>query len=516
MDNTKCNEWKLNKNINPVTKRKIKTQGAIYKNLEKICNNENNDYLCNEWKLNKNINPVTKRKIKKEGSIYKNLENLCKDKKSSILSNPSLIDSSISYSVISSKNKLLKEQIINIIEVRRKKNLLIINKFLNENFNIESDNNCLSIKHNDIYINNIIKLNNIIGMGAYGIVYLLNYNNKYDNKIINYVIKLTIMHRNENLHEIRILEYLTKYALDYEFPHFPMTYDILHCDRNNLNKLLKYKIEDISYEVFQQLKKKNGDLLFIINEYVDGGDLKNYNREINRIFNYDYIKKKFLNAISQILISMMFYHKIVNSSHGDIHQHNVLNHLTIPGGYFHYKLYDKDYYIENIGYIWIIWDFGLSVPFDNSYDVNKMREQELSRHIFNYLKHKKEMSDLTFYLGSKLDKYDYLYDENNKRHIIKRNNILFDLKFFCNMSDDYCIYQYYIDYNNFSKYKFINDLVNTINTDVVYKCLKMNLTSYDLPIMQKLIINWMVKMDLLLTKIPPNSNIINKDKPYIL
>ena len=359
-------------------------------------------------------------------------------------------------------------------------------------------------------------MNNIIGMGAYGIVYLLNYNNKYDNKIINYVIKLTIMHRNENLHEIRILEYLTKYALDYEFPHFPMTYDILHCDRNNLNKLLKYKIEDISYEVFQQLKKKNGDLLFIINEYVDGGDLKNYNREINRIFNYDYIKKKFLNAISQILISMMFYHKIVNSSHGDIHQHNVLNHLTIPGGYFHYKLYDKDYYIENIGYIWIIWDFGLSVPFDNSYDVNKMREQELSRHIFNYLKHKKEMSDLTFYLGSKLDKYDYLYDENNKRHIIKRNNILFDLKFFCNMSDDYCIYQYYIDYNNFSKYKFINDLVNTINTDVVYKCLKMNLTSYDLPIMQKLIINWMVKMDLLLTKIPPNSNIINKDKPYIL
>ena len=34
--------------------------------------------------------------------------------------------------------------------------------------------------------------------------------------------------------------------------------------------------------------------------------------------------------------------------------------------------------------------------------------------------------------------------------------------------------------------------------------------------MQKLIIEWMVKMKLLLTSIPPNSEIINKDNPYVL
>jgi hypothetical protein len=35
MSNTLCNEWNLNRNINPITKRKIKSEGAIYKNLLK-------------------------------------------------------------------------------------------------------------------------------------------------------------------------------------------------------------------------------------------------------------------------------------------------------------------------------------------------------------------------------------------------------------------------------------------------------------------------------------------------
>ena len=530
MNINKCDEWRLNKNINPITKRKIKFQGSIYKKIEKICSINSKNYdnnKCDEWLLNKNINPITKRKIKIGGPIYKYYENLCNEKQilSVIISSKSssLINSSISYSIVSSSNKLLKDQIINIIKVRRKKNLLIINKFLNEKFNINKDNNCLTVKNNKIYINNILRLKNIIGIGGYGIVYLMKYLNEYDeekrNKIIEYVIKLTILKKNENIHEIRILEFLTKYALDYEFPHFPITYDILSCNRSNINKLLENDIEDIDYDVFEKLSKKNGDLLFIINEYANGGDLRYYNKQINENFNYENVKNKFSNAIAQILISMMFYHKIVNSSHGDLHQHNVLNHLTVPGGYFHYKLYDKDYYIENIGYIWVIWDFGLSVPFNNSYEINKKREQQLKTHIFNYLKNKKEISDLTFYFGSYIDKFDYLYDENNKRHIIKRDNILFDLKFFCNINDDYCIYKYYIKYvgyNQTIKLKFINDLINTINTDVVYKCLKLNLTSNDLPIMQKLIIEWMVKMNLLLTKIPSNSNIINKDTPYVL
>jgi len=542
-NDNKCNEWNLNKNVNPITKRKIKIDGSIYKKLELLCKNINKDNKCNEWKLNKNVNPITKRKIKIGGPIYKYYENLCFEndtivslikssinKKSSYnsslsssnssSSSSSLIDSSLSYSVISSNNKTVKDEIIDIIKVKRKKNLLIINKFLNEKFNLKNDNNCLTIKDNRIYINNILRLKKIIGIGSYGIAYLMDYDNKYDNDIINYVIKLTVLKKYENIHEIRILELLTKYAIDYEFPHFPITYDILSCNRSNINKLLEDDIDDIEYFISKLLDRNNGDILFIINEYANGGDLRTFNKKINANTTYENIetiKNNFCNALAQILIGMMFYHKIVNSSHGDLHQHNVLNHITIPGGYFHYKLYGKDYYIENIGHIWVIWDFGFAVPFDNINIINKNREQQLKTHIFNYLKNKNEPSDLTNYFGNKFMTNDktYLYNKDKNKHIIKRDNILYDLKFFCDLNYDYCIYRYYVETPN-KNYKFIKDLVDTINTDVVYKCIDLDLTSDELPTMQKLIIDWMVKMNLLLTEIPPNSKIINKDNPYVL
>jgi hypothetical protein len=148
------------------------------------------------------------------------------------------------------------------------------------------------------------------------------------------------------------------------------------------------------------------------------------------------------------------------------------------------------------------------------------REQELKKHIFKYLINKEETQDIKYYLGTKISKYkyDYFYDENRKVVKIYRNNILFDLKFFNDLMDKYCIYRAFIKDNNdkISTYKFINDLVKTINTDVVYKCIKLKLSSDDLPIMQKIMIEWMVKMNLLLTSIPPNSTIINEGNSYIL
>jgi len=532
MDLTKCKDWILNKNVNPITKRKIKTDGIVYKKLKNLCNNDNdNNDICSKWKLNKNINPITKRKIKTYGPIYKYYQNLCNQNKilsilSSFNSSSSsgnnnssssiIIDSSLSYSITKSKNNELLEKFINIIKFKRKKNLLLINSFLNEKFNISGNNNCLTVKNNRIFINDILKLKNVIGSGSYGIVYLMDYLNKIDNEIIKYVIKLTVLKKHDPQHEIRILEFLTKYALDHEFPHFPITYDILSCNRNKRKKLIEKNIDDIQYHLFEKLKKNNGEILFIINEYFNGGDFGTYNKLNIRKYGYDQLKIKTLNAISQILIAILFYHKKVNSSHGDIHSYNVLNHLTKSGGFFHYKLYDKDYYIENLGHIWVLWDFGFSVPFDNSLEINMKREKELKNHIFKYLINKKEPEKIKYYLGTRMKKFDYFYDEFDNEFEIFRNNILFDLKFFNDLNDKYCIYRAFIRDDKISNYKFINELVNTLNTDVVYKCLKLKLKSYDLPIMQKMIIGWMVKMNLLLTSIPPKSVIINEGNPYVL
>ena len=67
----------------------------------------------------------------------------------------------------------------------------------------------------------------------------------------------------------------------------------------------------------------------------------------------------------------MFFHKYINAFHNDAHAGNFLYHRIKPGGYFHYNIYGQDFYLENIGYLWVIWDFGLIQPFSNSKLINK-------------------------------------------------------------------------------------------------------------------------------------------------
>ena len=70
--------------------------------------------------------------------------------------------------------------------------------------------------------------------------------------------------------------------------------------------------------------------------------------------------------MTQIFISIMFFHYYTNSHHNDAHSGNFLYHKIKPGGYFHYNIYGKDYYLENIGYLWVIWDFGLATHFSKT------------------------------------------------------------------------------------------------------------------------------------------------------
>ena len=66
----------------------------------------------------------------------------------------------------------------------------------------------------------------------------------------------------------------------------------------------------------------------------------------------------------------MFFHKYINAHHRDAHAGNFLYHKVKPGGYFHYNIYGQDFYLENIGFLWVIWDFGLIQPFSNSNLIN--------------------------------------------------------------------------------------------------------------------------------------------------
>ena len=51
--------------------------------------------------------------------------------------------------------------------------------------------------------------------------------------------------------------------------------------------------------------------------------------------------------------------------HSNSHWGNFLYHKIKPGGYIHYKIEGRDYYLENVGYLWVIWGFGLATSLTN-------------------------------------------------------------------------------------------------------------------------------------------------------
>ena len=72
-----CNLWIANKNINPLTNRKITSKSPIYKKFEKICfENKTKDIynivndFCSSIKIPANIN-------EKDVEIYDKINNLC-------------------------------------------------------------------------------------------------------------------------------------------------------------------------------------------------------------------------------------------------------------------------------------------------------------------------------------------------------------------------------------------------------------------------------------------------------
>ena len=395
-----CDLWLKNKTINPATSRKIKENGPIFKELEKKCLPKQQKKetkltekdLCDIWLKNKTINPTTLRKIKENGPIFKELEKKClvksepklesksfksepksfKSSSKSFKSAPEEFMSSNAKKIAAAKkiHKLFVPYInrtsVNIID--RINYYIIIKKYL---LSIKETKNCVRLYNIDpitkkpVYrLGNKIILDKQIGsISAFGIAFLshfksnIKYGTKFD-KLNKFAVKITNQGK-ENKKEVKVLEDLTKLVIDFKCPHFPISYGSLRCNNsrvksNNPDEHSIVKDKHKVKQLFPELINKNKSLLIQLNELASG-DLR-YNLLNN-------ISKDKLNIITQILLSIMFFHNYTKSNHCDTHSGNFLYHKIKPGGYLHYNIYGKDYYLENQGYLWVIWDFGLIEPF---------------------------------------------------------------------------------------------------------------------------------------------------------
>jgi hypothetical protein len=423
-----CDKWLKNKTINPETSRKIKENGTIYKKLQKKCSLNplkplNQQEICDKWLKNKTINPATSRKIKENGPVFKELQKKCKEKSIEPI-NSEMRKIKAAKKIHKLFIPYIKRTSINLID--RINYFIIMKKHL---LSIKEKNNCLRLYNYDpknrqpfYRIGNKIILDKRIGTpSAYGIVYLshfksnIKYGTKFD-RLNKFAVKITNQ-SNDNKKELEILKDLTKIVIELKCPHFPISFGSLKCDStiksNNPDEYSIVKNKHNNKNHFPELITRNKLLLIQLNELA-AGDLHSILIAGN--------KPDFYNIFTQIFIALMFFHTYTNCYHGDPHTGNFLYHKIKPGGYLHYNIYGKDYYIENQGYLWVIWDFGLIMPFTLN---NKYGKADLKTPItfdYNYI-----LNALNFY-DYKLPSDEISFKRLFRHSIIKQYNTILDCK----------------------------------------------------------------------------------------
>jgi hypothetical protein len=261
----------------------------------------------------------------------------------------------------------------------------------------------------------------------YGIVYLSKLNIDYK-KIFKFGIKI-MLNNVGNKKEIQILKVLSDLALKNVNPHFPILYKTFECNKAPIVKKDYPDLTRIGKYVITLTELANGDLKSILL----GDAVFHSNNELLK------------NAMQQILISILSFHLHVKKYHSDAHWGNFLYHKIKPGGYIHYKIFDVDVYLENMGYLWIIWDYGICKPltvenYSSDYfrilHAFKNEKRELVNGVLRYEEgfvaltdfvYTKEIIDLTNELISivmkkELEKYTWI-DRLLKHRLFLRNTV---------------------------------------------------------------------------------------------
>ena len=221
-------------------------------------------------------------------------------------------------------------------------------KYLEAEINL-SKKTCLGLytEPNKYLLSNDLLLYKRIGSDSvYGIVYKCkNINPSYN--IPKFTAKIQLKTK-QALVEIAILTIITNYSIANNVPNLPIIYKIIEC--NSIDK------GNPEYPtLLAKASKRSSNYLIILNELASG-DLARFIEKYSSFFKHENF---FKNLYEQIFISLLLIHSL-GLSHNDCHSGNFLYHKIKPGGCFHYKINDDDYYIENIGFLWTVWDFGIS------------------------------------------------------------------------------------------------------------------------------------------------------------
>jgi len=340
-------------------------------------------YGAVDYILNKNIHEF--KKSKKDMTSIKNSSVSLKKK----------IYSKIPTNHIIYSNSLLNDRIDNYNNI-----MTLLN-------NVDT-NECLHEPLSDSYIYKLsdnIKIVKKLGEGSYGKVYLAK-----DDISITFACKI-IPDKPYNILENELVYKVSNLVVNKVNPNFPITYKTIIC--NEKQNFTNYPSNIV-----------NQKYLIMINELCNG-DLYDFISNNNYLEDQEFL----LNNIQQQILAIFAFHYYTNYIHNDIHLGNFLFLKISPGGYINYNIFGKNIYVKNLGYLWILWDYGLVKQIDNKNDILIDYEN-----IFlNYIKKNKNgrlYNDIpinNYIYNDILDIYDYiikLYDNDYDINIIK--NMFFE------------------------------------------------------------------------------------------
>jgi hypothetical protein len=181
---------------------------------------------------------------------------------------------------------------------------------------------------------------------------VLNENGQYEcaEDNVTVVVKLVALSTIAETSELISLRLCQKLVIDKICPNLPLLINHFECnDCLFKNKRLK------------QLSKKNCYIYLM--DFVNGGTLWNWGEKKRST-------AEWYNMYFQVFVGLYALQKYFNMSHHDLHPDNIMFYSIQPGGYWKYIIDDNTYYLPNLGFIFILWDFSFGLIPTYTLDVN--------------------------------------------------------------------------------------------------------------------------------------------------
>ena len=257
-----------------------------------------------------------------------------------------------------------------------------------------------------------------LGKGSRGKIYKIEdkkHNFSFAVKIMivaNYNLRKKMNLRQQRWREVYILQKFKEDILNKRIPNLPLILGYSICESKKFNSIQIY------YEYFD-----NTLLNWILKE-------KEYDEWISMLL--------------QIFITIKFYRDKYKLTHNDLTWVNVLYNNISKGGYWEYKTNNFNLYIPNLGYQFIIWDYGSS----------KSQIYEIIKEEKDYLEKFNTNCDVKYFI--------YIIKRIQMTHIINRYNLK-ELKELFRSESDNCYLKSSINditircnkYNDFTRFNYI-------------------------------------------------------------